>query len=449
MDSKNDQFSVLMKGLNLEDQNKSYDEYEKEMNGNKKDYAFVLANIGFKNSLKLSKMNINDPDSEIYLQDAKLYDQYDLRHSLVTQKTLEALNSQKNYFEYSNFKNIIRKYSKDEKEAQFHINCAEKNYKKFKNYNSLVNDDLAKSLVLAISYYTGSYSDRCQRIQNVVMLSACNLLNIQKWSKGEKECLFNIIHYLNKSLRLLPMFWGMCTRCADLDEEDMNLYQTGNIVCWINFSSSSFGTEANSDYFQLRNTRFKIFSLTGRKISEFSMYENSEREVLFSPFSYYLVFRDEKNEEGKNIIYMREISLGFNEHSILWVDDHIFEETWENKKYIENLLHKNPYIKIIPKNSTESAIGYLKMMEKSLEKVKSLKVITDMTRKNEKSPHNAGARFLERMKKEIKLKDVKKLIFTYDAEKAKSYVDELQLDMKKEEITIATHPKTLYDFVLN
>ena len=62
-------------------------------------------------------------------------------------------------------------------------------------------------------------------------------------------------------------------------------------MTWVQFSSSSYGTL--TDYFAARNTRFIIYSLSGRCVEDFSNYqgENSETEVLFKPFSHFIVFK--------------------------------------------------------------------------------------------------------------------------------------------------------------
>lgn len=94
------------------------------------------------------------------------------------------------------------------------------------------------------------------------------------------------------------------------------------------------GGAPESDYFKSRNTYFVIYSLTSRNISEFSPYKETEREALFLPFSHFLIYKKEL-ENGKNIIYMRQIELGLGIRNVLWVDDNIFNDKWENKSHIE------------------------------------------------------------------------------------------------------------------
>jgi hypothetical protein len=64
---------------------------------------------------------------------------------------------------------------------------------------------------------------------------------------------------------------------------------------------------------------------------------------------------------------------------------------------MEMALRKVPLLGIIPKVSTECALAYLncelgkKVREDNNHN--NLKIISDMTRNNEQSSHNAGARF--------------------------------------------------------
>lgn len=80
--------------------------------------------------------------------------------------------------------------------------------------------------------------------------------------------------WLFKALNYIPLYWGKVTRCVNIKPSDEATYTKGNIVTWLQFSSSS---HANiSAYFATRNSRFVIYSLSGRCIEEFSLYEKSE-----------------------------------------------------------------------------------------------------------------------------------------------------------------------------
>lgn len=167
----------------------------------------------------------------------------------------------------------------------------------------------------------------------------------------------------------------------------------GNVVTWLQFSSSSYGQP--TEYFQKRNTRFIIYSLSGRNIQTFSNYGN-ESEVLFKPFTHFIVLSREK-KENILFIYMREIFFGQSSKNILWVDDNIFDPKWENKAIMERAILQEPLLNIIPKVSTETAIAFIKSQLCRNRKAEEFRIISDMTRNNESSSHNAGARFVKQL----------------------------------------------------
>ena len=84
--------------------------------------------------------------------------------------------------------------------------------------------------------------------------------------------------------------------------------------------------------------------MKGRNISQFSTYYG-EKEVLFTPFSRFLVIGQRKESFKKSFfgkrfhytaIYMREIEVGLNNcKPVLWVDDNILNPNWENKLIME------------------------------------------------------------------------------------------------------------------
>lgn len=67
-----------------------------------------------------------------------------------------------------------------------------------------------------------------------------------------------------KALNYIPLYWGQVTRCVNLLEGQDDIYAVGNIITWTQFSSSSYG-EPTKD-FSSKNTRFIIYSLSGRNI---------------------------------------------------------------------------------------------------------------------------------------------------------------------------------------
>lgn len=113
---------------------------------------------------------------------------------------------------------------------------------------------------------------------------------------------------------------------------------------------------------------------------------------------------------------MREIFLGQSVKNILWVDDKIFDPKWENKSLMQLAILKNPFLGIIPKVSTETAIAYLKCWCGKDKKEGSFRIISDMTRENEQNGTKAGAIFLKKL--ESYYKNAKVLVFTSNQLKA-------------------------------
>jgi len=124
-----------------------------------------------------------------------------------------------------------------------------------------------------------------------------------------------------------------------------------------------------------------LYSLTGRDISKFSNFPK-EQEILFAPYSTFLVTKKEKIGE-KTGIYMRQIELGITEHSLLWIDDKILDKNWENKAIMEKLssegLGRN--LHFIPKPSTKLALSYLdSKFGKFLKDNARFQILSDMKR---------------------------------------------------------------------
>ena len=165
-------------------------------------------------------------------------------------------------------------------------------------------------------------------------------------------------------------------------------------MTWLNYSSSKMGNEP-SPYFQKRNAWFFIYSFSSREISQFSLYKESEKEALYSPFSHFLVFKKEF-VGGKHKIYMRQIEIGLYVNNIVWVDDNILNANWENKGLMEMAYNKNRALKIIPKITTNTAMAFLKSFKTFIKGgTIKYKIISDMTRNNEYPADNAGARLVK------------------------------------------------------
>ncbi|CAF1340849.1 unnamed protein product [Rotaria sp. Silwood1] len=258
--------------------------------------------------------------------------------------------------------------------------------------------DEAKALAFSIAFYTGSKSEACNRGASLIARKSNGQV-----LEGDVENEINeaaiILYYLVKALSYIPFYWGYVTRACQLTYDELKLYVPGALITWIQFSSSKKGKKAvNSKAFKDRNVLFKIFSLTGRPIKHFSNYPE-EDEILFLPHSTFLVFNHKTYyKERKQVIYMRQVELGLCTWSVLWVDDRIFDENWENKQHMEyaaiNALDIN--VHFIPKSSTDSALSFLRSaFGQRLKNQDTFRIVTDMNRTNEKPAHNAGARLIK------------------------------------------------------
>jgi hypothetical protein len=97
---------------------------------------------------------------------------------------------------------------------------------------------------------------------------------------------------------MLPGYAGKSyrgTRFRDL------MMQKGDVVCIKSFISSSTNPEKAKQFAKSKDfgmsTYYTIYSLTGREINEFSYYKD-EAEVLFMPYTYFLVTEFKSREEG-------------------------------------------------------------------------------------------------------------------------------------------------------
>lgn len=288
-------------------------------------------------------------------------------------------------------------------------------------------DDCIKfSLVLAV--YTGSDSEALNMNCSLQIKESF----LQKGQTVNRS--FEVLNgYLIRAISYLPYYWGVSVRCTMLSLDDLDEYRPGVVMTWLQFSSSSKG-EQPAEFAENRNTRFFIYSVTGRDISEFSMC-HIEREVIFLPYSQFVVFKKEIIDDV-TFIYLRQINLGISDLNVLWVDDHILEPEWENKIYMECTSRKNQKIKFIPKISTDCAISYLKSIwgvKHKNEIEPRFRIISDMNRPNEPNSASAGAVFLKQV---IDLGFVcPMMIFTSSAHIAKAILNEQGLGEASIEIT--------------
>jgi hypothetical protein len=262
--------------------------------------------------------------------------------------------------------------------------------------------DDALAAALALSFYTGTASETVSRGASLVARQA-NGEVIEDGTKDEMNEAAIILFYLVKALSYIPYYWGYVMRSCRLTDDELKLYMPGCLITWIQFSSSKKGnTVATTFDFANRNTFFKIYSLTGRPIKEFSNFPD-EDEVLFLPHSTFFVFKHDTTSDGQHhTIYMRQMELGLSEWSILWVDDNIFVEDWENKYHMESAASRalNMNVHFIPKSSTESALSFLRSpFGQRLKNKDQFRIVTDMRRDNENPSHNAGARLIKQVRR--------------------------------------------------
>ena len=315
-----------------------------------------------------------------------------------------------------------------------HIAKCEETYSQFET-NKLSTDE-KKACALALSYYTGDKknSDRTSQNTNAVLRSSNSEEIVKGWREGDK--FFPIIYYLTKALSSLPFYWGYTLRCIDLSKEQAFSYQPGVVVTWLNWSSSAMGKHAT--VFSSRNCFFHIYSFSARDIHNFSNFPN-ENEALYSPFSHFLVFKNDIID-GHHHIYMRQIEIGLYPNNIIWVDDNILNENWENKGLMETAYYNSKVLKIIPKISTETALAFITSFRKIIRNGGcKYKIMSDMTRKNEYPPGNAGARFVKALQ-DSGFSDLEVMIFTSSRQKALDELKKLKAQINSNlEVTVSTN----------
>ena len=382
----------------------------------------------------LKNYDISDPNSESVLKyctwddyrDKEEYKNFMVQHSdyyqTVTRKyTLEELKEAVLRFLIPQGQTEIT--PKIMKTYEQHLGQMEKTYAEFKN--DRLSTDEKKACALALSYYTGDKynSDRVSHNTNAVLRSANSKKIVKGWYEGEK--FYPLIYYLTKAISSLPFYWGYTLRCIDLSEEQAFSYQPGVVVTWLNWSSSAKGD--SSTVFSSRNCYFHIYSFSSRDISSFSNFPE-ENESLYPPFSHFLVFKNEIKDKHHHI-YMRQIEIGLYPNNIIWVDDNILNENWENKSLMEMAYYNSKVLKIIPKVSTETALAFMESFKNIIENGGcKYKVISDMNRTNENPSHNAGARFVKSLQ-ELRFKNLKVMIFTSSKQKAQEELKKLNAKM--------------------
>lgn len=260
-----------------------------------------------------------------------------------------------------------------------------------------MSEEQAQALTLSLSFYTGLQggtdgSQQSSRGANAAIRCG-NMLDLEDGQKDIIVRILPILYHTVNALSNIPYYFGECSRFVDLDTEELQNYQPGTVFAWMQFSSSKKGTGGAAD-FKERNTKFHIYSVTGRPIQQFSNYPE-EDEVLFLPFSTFLVTAV-KSKGNQNHIYVRQIECGQSKQTVVWCDHHIFEEDWENKALMEYACGQNLDVRFVCKPTTDLAMSWLNspFAEMCVAKTDGLRIITNMNRTNEKHPA-PGADFIK------------------------------------------------------
>ncbi|CAF3101106.1 unnamed protein product [Rotaria sp. Silwood2] len=152
--------------------------------------------------------------------------------------------------------------------------------------------DEAQAAAFALSFYTGTRSEACNRGASLVARQA-NGQALESTTRDELNEAAIILYYLVKALSFIPYYWGYVTRACQLTDDELKLYSPGCLITWIQFSSSKKGRRAaDNSTFEYRNTHFKIYSLTGRPIKEFSNYPEEDELPRHAAHDLYETNRD-------------------------------------------------------------------------------------------------------------------------------------------------------------
>jgi hypothetical protein len=174
-----------------------------------------------------------------------------------------------------------------------------------------VPEDTAKAYAFAIAFYTGGYSYAINADTTILARRMVTRDQLQQENGTLDTNALLIMYFLIKGLSHIDFYWGVVVRYVTLDEKELQDYRVGEIVTWLQFSSSDKGGK-NMSHFTDRNTVFTIASLTGRSIQKFSNCADDEDEVLFLPHSSFLVCHATYNEQKRqNQIYLRQVDSCF------------------------------------------------------------------------------------------------------------------------------------------
>ena len=128
---------------------------------------------------------------------------------------------------------------------------------------------------------------------------------------------------------------------------------------------------------------------------------------------------------------MRQIEIGLYPNNIIWVDDNILNPDWENKNLMEVAYYNSKILKIIPKITTETALAFIKSFRSFIKsRTTKYKIMSDMTRNNEKESKNAGARLVKYLQ-DSGFEHLDIMIFTSSTDFAINELKKLKVTMRK------------------
>ena len=124
--------------------------------------------------------------------------------------------------------------------------CNDENYQEFAKTGLDMHD--AKGCVFALSFYTGAGSNESSRGASLQVRKG----NIIYSDEAEVDEFLNnynhIIYYVSLALRSLPYYWGPVVRFVTMKSEAAKIYVPGNVVNWMQFSSTKKGIQAAASF---------------------------------------------------------------------------------------------------------------------------------------------------------------------------------------------------------
>ena len=96
----------------------------------------------------------------------------------------------------------------------------------------------------------------------------------------------------------------------------------GEVMYWKSFTSTCEEVGNAQNFSSSNGTVFHIESLTGKSVAQFSAYP-SEKEVMFTPFTYFIIDRIVKTPNKYDEVWLREMPspITWKSNLLLWIDD--------------------------------------------------------------------------------------------------------------------------------